>query len=418
MSFQNKFVNPKIDDLIEKLFGSKKFSFLFTFVYVSPTSNKRRLVWEYLKHLQCIVSSPRILGDDFNVIRFVEECRGGSQAQENLWFQRSRSTWLSDGDHNASFYNKATMVHKHCKLITNLKLNTGEFCIDPTNMCKMATNFYEKLFTRESDPVDSCVANWLSPLGGWDYSCFKQVLLIVILHQIATIPPPKAALGTDQPCWRWEHNQLFTTRSTYAFMGSFFVSSSEVWKMIWTLSVPQCIRTFLLLAAHRKLLTNQECLTIWVQVINRRKLDDFNGLPLHKLFTFLLSKPDDYITDGEDKASRSSGCCPVLFTELWGVNDALKHAWSLGHRRLIIETNNVEVIEQHNGNFGSLHSDTIVSTLQHMLDPDWEVWIGKIKRDYNRLADALARASRGASMSEIIYNSVPRVVYDFIQEGF
>ncbi|KAK9006547.1 hypothetical protein V6N11_018884 [Hibiscus sabdariffa] len=219
--------------------------------------------------------------------------------------------------------------------------------------------------------------------------------------------------------------------------------------MIWTLSVPQCISTFLLLAANGKLLTNQECLcrhlsttntcslynngskyvvhvlwdcvwarTIWVQVINRRKLDDFNRLPLHKRFTFLLSKPDDYITDGEDKASRSSGCCPVLFTELWGINDALKHVWSLGHRRLIIETNNVEIIKQHNSNFGALHSDTIVSTLQHMLDPDWEVWIHKIERDYNRVADALARASRGASVSEIIYNSVPRIVYDFIQEGF
>ncbi|KAK8593709.1 hypothetical protein V6N12_045784 [Hibiscus sabdariffa] len=88
--------------------------------------------------------------------------------------------------------------------------------------------------------------------------------------------------------------------------------------------------------------------------------------------------------------------------------------WVIG----IIETDNVEVIEQLNGNFGALHSDTIVSTIQHMLDPDWEVWIRKIGRDYNRAADALARANRGASVDEIIYNLVPRVVYDLIQEGF
>ncbi|KAL4378492.1 hypothetical protein GQ457_02G032590 [Hibiscus cannabinus] len=56
--------------------------------------------------------------------------------------------------------------------------------------------------------------------------------------------------------------------------------------------------------------------------------------------------------------SRSLGCCPVLFAKLWGVQVALKHTWSLGHKRLVIETDNVE--------------------------------IRKIERDYNRAADALA----------------------------
>ncbi|KAK8973539.1 hypothetical protein V6N11_030729 [Hibiscus sabdariffa] len=37
------------------------------------------------------------------------------------------------------------------------------------------------------------------------------------------------------------------------------------------------------------------------------------------------------------------GLLPCSFAEQWRVHDALKHIWSLGHKRLVIETNNVEV---------------------------------------------------------------------------
>ncbi|KAL4366257.1 hypothetical protein GQ457_05G004610 [Hibiscus cannabinus] len=356
-------------------------------------------------------------------------------------------------------------------------------------------------FIVQDDIVDSCVADWLSSSGGWDWSRLKQVLPIGVLHHIATIPPPNASFGTDLPCWRWEHKQLFTTRSAYASLGNSSCHSSKVWKLIWTLSVPQRIRTFVWLAVHGKLLTNQErmrrhlsttascslcnnaskyvlhvlrdCVrarTIWFQVIHRRKLADFNSLPLHEWFTCALSESDDYFKDGDDKAAkfaiicwilwnrrykclfdvdykgsepilvecsrmlailrakrvsmfahikshnywvppqpgwvttnvdgdvwlsdstaacgglirdenhnwiigftRSLGCCPVLFAELWGVHDALKHAWSLGHRRLVIETDNVEVVDILEGNSGSLQSNTLVSAIQYMLHLEWDV---------------------------------------------
>ncbi|KAK9037693.1 hypothetical protein V6N11_022595 [Hibiscus sabdariffa] len=101
-------------------------------------------------------------------------------------------------------------------------------------------------------------------------------------------------------------------------------------------------------------------------VINRWKLADYDRLPLHKWFTCILSKSNDYIKDGEDKAA----------------------------------------------------SNTLVSTIQHMFHLDWDVRIRKIGLDYNRAVDVLARASRGTSMGEIIFHSTPRVVYDLLQEGF
>ncbi|KAK9007024.1 hypothetical protein V6N11_019352 [Hibiscus sabdariffa] len=90
---------------------------------------------------------------------------------------------------------------------------------------------------------------------------------------------------------------------------------------------------------------------------------------------------------------RSLGCCHVLFAELWRVHDALKHIWSMGHKHLVIETNNVEVVELLNGNLDTRHRNTLVSTIQHILHLDWKVWIHKIERDYNRAVNALASAS-------------------------
>ncbi|KAK8484024.1 hypothetical protein V6N12_003699 [Hibiscus sabdariffa] len=116
---------------------------------------------------------------------------------------------------------------------------------------------------------------------------------------------------------------------------------------------------------------------------------------------------------------RSLGCFHVLFAKLWRVHDAFKHIWSLGHKRLVIETNNVEVVELLNGNLDTRHRNTLVSTIQHILHLDWNVRIHKVECDYNRSVNALASASPEVPVGETIYyNSMARVVYGLIQESF
>ncbi|KAK9007034.1 hypothetical protein V6N11_019362 [Hibiscus sabdariffa] len=115
----------------------------------------------------------------------------------------------------------------------------------------------------------------------------------------------------------------------------------------------------------------------------------------------------------------SLGCFHVLFAKLWRVHDAFKHIWSLGHKRLVIETNNVEVVELLNGNLDTRHRNTLVSTIQHILHLDWNVRIHKVECDYNRSVNALASASPEVPVGETIYyNSMARVVYGLIQESF
>ncbi|KAK8704725.1 hypothetical protein V6N13_048340 [Hibiscus sabdariffa] len=66
-------------------------------------------------------------------------------------------------------------------------------------------------------------------------------------------------LGRDLPGWRWEQDRRFSTKSAYA---SLVVEASNVspfnWKLIWSLKFPQCVKMFLWLVAHQRLLTNAE----------------------------------------------------------------------------------------------------------------------------------------------------------------
>ncbi|KAL4333427.1 hypothetical protein GQ457_07G010550 [Hibiscus cannabinus] len=69
---------------------------------------------------------------------------------------------------------------------------------------------------------------------------------------------------------RWKHNSIrmlrlndgawsFSSRSTYAYLTGVDVPSNDtIWKYIWSLKVPQCIRTFLWVTLHQRHLTNAE----------------------------------------------------------------------------------------------------------------------------------------------------------------
>ncbi|KAL4302224.1 hypothetical protein GQ457_10G026540 [Hibiscus cannabinus] len=116
--------------------------------------------------------------------------------------------------------------------------------------------------------------------------------------------------------------------------------------------------------------------------------------------------------------SRSLGYCPVLFAELWGVHDALKQAWCFGCKKLIIETDSTDVVDLLLRQHDVLRSDTLVVSIRQMLVQNWHVNIYKIDRDSNRVADALAGASRGSSIGETFYTTSPSFVQNLIMKDF
>ncbi|KAL4320238.1 hypothetical protein GQ457_18G017100 [Hibiscus cannabinus] len=67
---------------------------------------------------------------------------------------------------------------------------------------------------------------------------------------------------------------------------------------------------------------------------------------------------------------RSLGCCSVLFAELLDVHDVLKHAWSMGHRRIILEFDSDDIVDVFNKQHDALYGNTLVSKIRCMLSLD------------------------------------------------
>lgn len=63
-----------------------------------------------------------------------------------MWFQRSRSKWLANGDRNTEYYHMKMVTRRRMNKITMLKDNHGTWVEDETGLKRLVNNYYEKLF--------------------------------------------------------------------------------------------------------------------------------------------------------------------------------------------------------------------------------------------------------------------------------
>ncbi|KAK8538119.1 hypothetical protein V6N12_044256 [Hibiscus sabdariffa] len=113
---------------------------------------------------------------------------------ESLWFQHSRSQWLSKGDRNTSFYHRATMVCKKQKFFSRLKVDNGTWCDDQPVLHLSATDFYKNLFTSSV----SHLATWDVPLSFHHFSVSKDEDHIGCLSVLAECQRLLAAMQFQQ----------------------------------------------------------------------------------------------------------------------------------------------------------------------------------------------------------------------------
>ncbi|KAL4376861.1 hypothetical protein GQ457_02G014130 [Hibiscus cannabinus] len=110
----------------------------------------------------------------------------------------------------------------------------------------------------------------------------------------------------------------------------------------------------------------------------------------------------------------SFGRCPVLMAGLWAVHDMLKHAWSLGFRQVEIEIDNSEVHAIFSGKSMAFHENSVVQVVYSLIALDWVVRFSLVRRDHDRVADALAKLRRGQPVSETLYATPPASVHELL----
>jgi hypothetical protein len=69
--------------------------------------------------------------------------------EELLWLQRSRVTWLKEGDQNTRYFHQRAVWRARKNRIKRLKDDEGTWKDVPTEMERMATSYFKELFTRD-----------------------------------------------------------------------------------------------------------------------------------------------------------------------------------------------------------------------------------------------------------------------------
>ncbi|GKV02365.1 hypothetical protein SLEP1_g14812 [Rubroshorea leprosula] len=103
-----------------------------------------------IKRLNGIYRSPAFPHSSFLVHlerQLSKEYENILKMEKDLWFMKSRSNWLIEGDRNTKFFHISTVHHRARNRILGLKDSTGNWIFDPLALSTLIMNYFSGLFT-------------------------------------------------------------------------------------------------------------------------------------------------------------------------------------------------------------------------------------------------------------------------------
>jgi hypothetical protein len=79
--------------------------------------------------------------------------------EEMLWLQRSRVSWLKEGDRNTNFFHRKAVWRARKNRINSLKDQDGVVQDTPSEMERMATSYFQSVYTRDPSIQPAPVVN-------------------------------------------------------------------------------------------------------------------------------------------------------------------------------------------------------------------------------------------------------------------
>ncbi|CAL1356787.1 unnamed protein product [Linum trigynum] len=149
------------------------------------------------------------------------------EAEEVFWQQKSRVKWLKKGDQNSAYFYTVTRAQRKRNFVTGLRNEEGEWVTEKSGKATIATNFYQTLFTSESQVPNMA----------------ERVSNLPIAHSIT---PQMNAHLTAEVLPREVRNTVFSMGSKQApgsdgFTGKFF---KAFWDIVGTSVVDAVISFF------------------------------------------------------------------------------------------------------------------------------------------------------------------------------
>ena len=82
---------------------------------------------------------------------------------ESMWRQKSRETWLKDGDRNSKFFHMSTVIRRRKNSIDTIRGDDGEWIVKISEIREFAVQKFNHLFTSDTVSFPSDLDNLITP---------------------------------------------------------------------------------------------------------------------------------------------------------------------------------------------------------------------------------------------------------------
>ncbi|CAN1215673.1 Putative ribonuclease H protein At1g65750 [Linum perenne] len=107
--------------------------------------------------------------------------------------------------------------------------------------------------------LNNSVSDWVDDTGKWDWQRLNGCLPPLIVGQVTGMDSPHPTDGDDEMIWGPDPKGRFSIKSAYEILATTRGPPQQnTWKHIWRWQGPSRIKHFLWLAAHNRLLSNEE----------------------------------------------------------------------------------------------------------------------------------------------------------------
>jgi hypothetical protein len=118
--------------------------------------------------------------------------------EEMMWLQRSRISWLKEGDRNTRYFHRKARWRAKKNWVRKLQRDDGSWCCNNEEMAGMAVDYFSNLFTADNSVVPDEIVDLFEPKVSEDMnlSLCKEFSEEEISNALFQIGPLKA-LGPD-----------------------------------------------------------------------------------------------------------------------------------------------------------------------------------------------------------------------------
>jgi len=148
--------------------------------------------------------------------------------EEMMWLQRSRVSWLQEGDRNTKFFQQKAIWGSRKNKIRKLKASNGQWCDNPNQLAAMATDFFRALYTKDANVEPDHLVSMLDTrvTDEMNDDLCREFTDQEISDALFQIEPLKAPGPDGLPARFFQHNWGLLKEDIIAAVKRFFVDGA------------------------------------------------------------------------------------------------------------------------------------------------------------------------------------------------